>query len=69
MEKEPYYWAYEKRYQAVYEAGISRWGHSPEDTVLYKTLKTEKKITLLKDIGKFSKLNGGFYYGIHKRIC
>jgi SAM-dependent methyltransferase len=40
MEKEPYYWAYEKRYQAVYEAGISRWGHSPEDTVLYKTLKT-----------------------------
>ena len=40
MEKEPYYWAYEKRYQAVYEAGISRWGHSPEDAVLYKTLKT-----------------------------
>ena len=39
MEKELYYLAYEKRYRAVYEAGISRWGHSPEDAILYETLK------------------------------
>lgn len=39
MQKELYYLAYEKRYRAVYEAGISRWGHSPEDKVLYETLK------------------------------
>ena len=37
---EPYYMAYEKRYKAVFEAGASRWGHSPEDPVLYETLKT-----------------------------
>ena len=37
---EPYYMAYEKRYRAVFEAGASRWGHSPDDPVLYETLKT-----------------------------
>ena len=26
---EPYYNAYEKRYQAVFSAGVKRWGHSP----------------------------------------
>lgn len=31
--------AYEKRYQAVFAAGVERWGHSPEDEVLYRTLK------------------------------
>ena len=38
MEYEPYYLAYEKRYQAVYSAGAERWGHSPEEPVLLKTL-------------------------------
>ncbi len=38
--KEPYYTAYEKRYQAVYSAGVERWGHSPDDEVLYSTLKS-----------------------------
>ena len=37
---EPYYMAYEKRYKAVFEAGVSRWGHAPDDPVLYETLKT-----------------------------
>ena len=37
---EPYYLAYEKRYQAVYSAGAERWGHSPDDEVLYHTLKS-----------------------------
>lgn len=37
--KEPYYLAYEKRYQAVFSAGAERWGHSPDDQVLYHTLK------------------------------
>ena len=36
---EPYYMAYEKRYQAVFAAGVERWGHSPDDEVLYNTLK------------------------------
>lgn len=27
MEKQPYYMAYESRYQTVYEAGAERWGH------------------------------------------
>ena len=36
---EPYYAAYEKRYQAVYSAGVKRWGHSHDDEVLYNTLK------------------------------
>lgn len=39
MNEKPYYLAYEARYQAVYAAGISRWGHSPDDKVLYETLK------------------------------
>lgn len=39
MPNEPYYTSYEKRYQAVYSAGIDRWGHSPDDLVLYNTLK------------------------------
>jgi 2-polyprenyl-3-methyl-5-hydroxy-6-metoxy-1,4-benzoquinol methylase len=37
---EPYYMAYEKRYQAVFSAGAERWGHSPHDEVLYHTLKS-----------------------------
>ena len=36
---EPYYMAYEKRYQAVFSAGVERWGHSPDDQVLYHILK------------------------------
>lgn len=38
--KEPYYLAYEKRYQAVFSAGAKRWGHSPDDETLYQTLKS-----------------------------
>lgn len=37
---EPYYMAYEKRYQAVFSAGAERWGHSPDNEVLYNTLKS-----------------------------
>lgn len=37
---EPYYMAYEKRYQAVFSAGAKCWGHSPDDEVLYNTLKS-----------------------------
>ena len=37
---EPDYKAYEKCYQVVYSAGAERWGHSPDDEVLYKTLKS-----------------------------
>ena len=37
---EPYYKAYEKRYQAAFSAGAERWGHSPDDEVLYNTLKS-----------------------------
>ena len=37
---EPYYMAYEKRYQAVFSAGAKRWGHSPDDEVLYNTLRS-----------------------------
>jgi len=36
--EEPYYLAYEHRYQKVYEAGIERWGHRPDDEVLLQTL-------------------------------
>ena len=38
--KEPYYKAYEKRYQAAFSAGAERWGHSPDNEVLYNTLKS-----------------------------
>ena len=38
--KEPYYKAYEKRYQVAYSAGAERWGHSSTDEVLYNTLKS-----------------------------
>ena len=37
--KELYYMAYEKRYQAVFEAGATHWGHSENDAVLRETLK------------------------------
>ncbi len=37
--KEPYYMAYEKRYQAVFSVGVECWGHTPNDNVLYNTLK------------------------------
>ena len=39
---EPYYKAYEKRYQAAFSAGAEHWGHSPDDEVLYNTLKSWK---------------------------
>ena len=36
--EEPYYLAYEHRYQKAYEAGIERWGHRPDEEVLLQTL-------------------------------
>lgn len=48
MNEKPYYFSYEKRYQAVYEAGISHWGHEPKDTILYETLKNWVEINDLK---------------------
>lgn len=38
MKAQPYYYAYENRYQKVFAAGGDRWGHSPEDDVLADTL-------------------------------
>lgn len=38
--QEQYYLAYEERYQAAYSAGVERWGNSPEDEVLYNSLKS-----------------------------
>ena len=38
--KDPYYMDYEKRYKAVFSAGAECWGHSPDDEVLYNTLKS-----------------------------
>lgn len=37
--QEPYYLAYEKRYKTVFETGAHRWGHAPDDAILYETLK------------------------------
>lgn len=39
MKNQPYYFAYEKRYKTVFEAGAERWGHSPNDQELYIALK------------------------------
>jgi hypothetical protein len=39
MDEIPYYLAYESRYQKVFSAGIERWGHAPDDEVLFSTLK------------------------------
>jgi hypothetical protein len=38
MAAQPYYYAYENRYQKVFSAGGDRWGHSPEDAILAGTL-------------------------------
>lgn len=46
--KEPYYMAYEKRYQAVFSAGAEHWGHSPDDDVLYRTLKSWVEVNHLQ---------------------
>ena len=35
---EPYYHAYEKRYQAVYAEGAEFWGHTPDDKALAAAL-------------------------------
>lgn len=48
MENQPYYLAYENRYNTVFKAGAERWGHSPSDQELYITLKewvTDNKLT------------------------
>jgi len=36
--KDPYYLAYEERYEAAYSAGVERWGHSPEEPELLAAL-------------------------------
>ncbi|MDR0897194.1 MAG: class I SAM-dependent methyltransferase [Oscillospiraceae bacterium] len=38
MSDKPYYLAYEKRYQAVFAAGIPRWGHADDDSALNEAL-------------------------------
>lgn len=38
MADNPYYLDYENRYQKVYEAGVERWGHSPDDEILITAL-------------------------------
>lgn len=38
MNKEPYYTSYEKRYRTVYQAGRTRWGHSPDNAELISVL-------------------------------
>lgn len=39
MNGELYYKAYDKRYRTVHEAGIDFWGHTPNDEVLFNSLK------------------------------
>ena len=39
MNNKPYYLAYEDRYKRVFKAGAERWGHSPDDKILFSTLK------------------------------
>lgn len=39
MSDKPYYLAYENRYKKVFEAGVERWGHSPDDKILFFTLE------------------------------
>ena len=34
----PYYFAYENRYKKAFTAGVERWGHSPDDDILFSTL-------------------------------
>lgn len=51
--QEPYYLAYEKRYKTVFETGAHRWGHAPDDAILYETLK---KWVCANDLG------GGKHY-------
>ncbi len=46
--REPYYMAYEKRYQAVFSAGAQRWGHSPSDAVLCEALEAWVKVNQLQ---------------------
>jgi len=53
---EPYYTAYENRYQKVYEAGAERWGHSPDDEELISTLTAWVEENQLK--GKRGNVSG-----------
>ena len=39
MEKRPYYLAYQERYEKVFAARADHWGHTPDDEVLFATLK------------------------------
>ena len=38
MSEKPYYLAYEERYRKVYEAGLERWGHAPDNEALVSAL-------------------------------
>ncbi len=38
-QQQPYYLAYEQRYQKVYAAGGNLWGHTPDDETLSQTLE------------------------------
>ncbi|MDO8686531.1 MAG: methyltransferase domain-containing protein [Clostridiales bacterium] len=46
---EPYYLAYERRYQAVYASGATIWGHQPDDNILVAALTEWVNENDLKD--------------------
>ena len=43
MDNKPYYYAYENRYQKVFEAGVEYWGHTPDDEILFAALNQQLK--------------------------
>lgn len=43
MDNKPYYYAYENRYQKIFEAGIEHWGHTPDDEILFAALNQQLK--------------------------
>ena len=43
MDNKPYYYAYENRYQKIFEAGIEHWGHTPDDEILFGAMNKQLK--------------------------
>ena len=43
MDNKQYYYAYENRYQKIFEAGIEHWGHTPDDEILFAALNQQLK--------------------------
>jgi hypothetical protein len=73
---DPYYLAYENRYQKVFKAGAERWGHSPDDEILVSALSkwvNENKLKGKKVIefacgegasGEILSMLGCIYHGV-----